>query len=180
MGHCGHFGTFGHDRGAGGHHGAMAEIVELLVAPAHRWDGRPDPALTTPDDTVTELVIRAGLGVVGDRYFNQPAHRDAAVTVVAAEVLAPWHAGLAQTRRNVLLRGVDVDAGVGRTLSLDSGGGPVLLRVNRAAHPCSWLDLAVAPGAWRGLRGRGGVRCSPLTDGTLRVGPVTAIWTDGE
>jgi hypothetical protein len=26
-------------------------------------------------------------------------------------------------------------------------------------------------GAFRALRGRGGVRCEPLTDGVLRVGP---------
>jgi MOSC domain-containing protein YiiM len=57
-------------------------------------------------------------------------------------------------------------------LSLDSGYGPVRLRVNRAANPCAWMDVAIGPGAWRALRGKGGVRCRPLDDGRLRVGPV--------
>lgn len=160
----------------------MAEIAQLLVSRRHRWDGRPDPALVAPDpaELVTAVEVRAGLGIVGDRYFNRPAHRDAAVTLIAEEALAAWHGGLPATRRNILLRGVDVDAGIGRVLVLDTGSGPVRLRVNRAAHPCRWLDLSVSPGAWRGLRGHGGVRCTPLTDGALTLGPVTVSWQDGE
>jgi hypothetical protein len=34
------------------------------------------------------------------------------------------------------------------------------------------MDVTMGPGAWRHLRGRGGVRCTPLDDGVLRVGPV--------
>ena len=41
----------------------------------------------------------------------------------------------------------------------------------RPAHPCAWLDLALTPGAHRGLRGRAGVRCAPRSDGVLRLGP---------
>lgn len=154
----------------------MPEIVELLVSAQHRYEGRPGP-IEPPDELVDAVTVRAGLGIVGDRYFNKPAHRDASVTVIAAESLAPWGAGLVAVRRNVLLRGVDVDVARGRTLSLDSGDGPVLLRLERPARPCAWLDHTVGPGAWRGLRGHGGMRCVPLTDGTLRVGPVEAYWT---
>ena len=49
------------------------------------------------------------------------------------------------------------------------------LRVNRRANPCGWLDVAIAPGAMRALRGRAGVRCTPLNDGRLRVGPVDVV-----
>jgi hypothetical protein len=59
-------------------------------------------------------------------------------------------------------------------LSLDSGSGPVRLRVRRPANPCAWMDVVIGPGAWRALRRRGGVRCVPLDDGVLRVGPVLA------
>ncbi|MEU8651621.1 hypothetical protein [Streptomyces sp. NPDC048737] len=41
-----------------------------------------------------------------------------------ARDIAPT-AGLRHTRRDVLLRGVDIDALVGRTVVLDSGGGAV-------------------------------------------------------
>ncbi|MBX6750459.1 MAG: molybdenum cofactor biosysynthesis protein [Micromonosporaceae bacterium] len=152
----------------------MAEIVQLLASPVHRFEGRPadGPAPAPPGELVEQVQIRAGLGIVGDRYFGQPAHRDASVTVIAAESLPPG-ADLTHVRRNILLSGVAVDELVGHTLTLDSGAGPVRLAVRRAANPCAWMDVTMGAGAWRRLRGRGGVRCTPLDDGLLRVGPVT-------
>jgi MOSC domain-containing protein YiiM len=151
----------------------MPEIVQLLASPVHRYVGRPSdgPAPAPPGELVEEVRLREGLGIVGDRYFGRPAHREASVTVIAAESLPPG-AGLVEVRRNILLRGVDVDGLVGSVLSLDSGFGPVRLQVNRPANPCAWMDVAMGPGAWRALRGAGGVRCRPLDDGRLRVGPV--------
>jgi MOSC domain-containing protein YiiM len=64
-----------------------------------------------------------------------------------------------------------VDALRGQTISLDTGTGPVLLQVNRPANPCAWMDVVLAPGANKALRGRGGMRCEPLTSGHLTLGP---------
>ncbi|MEU4426254.1 molybdenum cofactor biosysynthesis protein [Actinoplanes sp. NPDC024001] len=152
----------------------MPEIVELLASPVHRFEGRPadGPAPAPEGELVEEIRIRAGLGIVGDRYYAHPAHRDASVTVIARESL-PVGAGLTEVRRNILVAGIEVDSLVGSVLSLDSGQGAVRLRVRRPANPCAWMDVTLGPGAWRALRGRGGVRCVPLNDGILRVGPVS-------
>jgi MOSC domain-containing protein YiiM len=159
----------------------VPEIVELLASPVHRYEGRPadGAAPAPPGELVEEISIREGLGIVGDRYFGKPAHRDASVTLIARESLPPG-AGLAQVRRNILVSGIPVDDLVGSVLTLDSGDGPVSLRVHRRANPCAWMDVAIGPGAWRALRGKGGVRCRPLNDGTLRVGPVTVTVTGGD
>jgi MOSC domain-containing protein YiiM len=151
----------------------MAEIVALLASPIHRFEGRPadGPKPDRPGELVGEIRIRAGLGIVGDRYFGHRAHKDAAITVIAEESLPPG-ADLTDVRRNILTRGIDIDALVGRTLTLDSGDGPVRLRVNRPANPCAWMDVTIGPGARQALKGRGGVRCTPLDDGVLRIGPV--------
>lgn len=153
----------------------MPEIAQLLASPVHRFEGRPadGPAPAPEGELVGHVEIRAGLGIVGDRYFAKPAHRDASITVIAAESLPPG-IDLVQVRRNILLRGLAVDDLVGTTLTLDSGDGPVALRVRRRANPCAWMDVTIGPGGWRDLRGRGGIRCTPLTDGILRLGPVTA------
>jgi MOSC domain-containing protein YiiM len=74
-------------------------------------------------------------------------------------------------RRTVVLRGAEVEALRGQPFSLDSGAGTVLLQGGRPANPCAWLDVALAPGAHRGLRGRAGIRCAALSDGVLRLGP---------
>jgi len=147
----------------------MAEIVQLLASPVHRFEGRPSdgPAPPPPGELVTEVHLRAGLGIVGDRYFGKPAHADASVTVIAQEGL-PAGTGLAEVRRNIMIAGLAVDDLVGSILCLDSGDGPVRLRVTRRANPCAWMDVTIGPGAWRGLRGKGGIRCRPLDDGILR------------
>jgi hypothetical protein len=154
----------------------VPEIVQLLASPVHRCTGRPAEGLAPapPGELVEQIRIREGLGVVGDRYFGQPAHRDASVTVIARESLPPG-TDLVQVRRNILVSGSAVDDLVGCVLILDSGDGPVRLRVQRRANPCAWMDVAIAPGAWQALRGKGGVRCRPLNDGTLHVGPVTVM-----
>ena len=158
--------------------------VELLLAsPRSRYEGRPSdgPLPAVSSETPASVEIRAGLGVVGDRYFAKPAHRAASVTLMAMEALEAVAAdlGLAEipdaagTRRNIMLRGFPVDDLRGEEFSLDTGHGPVTLRGNRPANPCAWMDVVLAPGAFRAMRGRGGVRCEPLTSGTLSLGPAT-------
>ncbi|NUT20967.1 MAG: molybdenum cofactor biosysynthesis protein [Hamadaea sp.] len=151
----------------------MPEIVQLLASPIHRFEGRPEdgPVPAPHGELVAEVRLRAGLGIVGDRYFGHQAHKDAAVTVIAQESLPPG-ADLTQVRRNVLLSGVAVDELVGAVLILDCGDGPVRLQANRPANPCAWMDVTIGSGARDLLKGRGGLRCTPLTDGVLRVGPV--------
>ncbi len=83
--------------------------------------------------------------------------------------------GLLQVRRNILVAGIPVDDLVGQVLTLDSGSGPVSFAVKRRANPCAWMDVSVGPGAFKALRGKGGIRCVPLNDGTLSVGPVTVL-----
>ena len=163
------------------------EIVGLLVSPLHAYEGRPDDGPRPDPDgrRPASVEVRAGLGLVGDRYFGRPAHRQAAVTLLAAESIDAIADELAVAdtpdallaRRNVVLRGFPVDelaAGRGRPgalFSLDSGSGPVRFRAHRPANPCRWMDVVLAPGAFRAMRGRGGVRCEPLDDGLLRIGP---------
>ena len=151
---------------------ARVEIVQLLVSPIHRYEGRPSdgPAPIEVAELVDEIEIRAHRGIVGDRYFGKRAHQNAAVTIQAAEHLPPG-SDLTQTRRNILLRGFDIDATVGRTISLDSGEGPVRFVVHRRANPCAWLDVTIGPGSRDFLKGHGGVRTEPLDDGVLRIGP---------
>jgi len=162
---------------------AHVEIEALLVSAVHAYAGRP-AAGPGPDlvPVARERVeVRAGFGLVGDRYYAHPAHRRAAVTVFAAESLdlVSVELGLADvpdvllTRRNIVLRGYPIDELAGTDFSLDTGDGPVRFRGHRPANPCRWMDVVLAPGAFTALRGRGGVRCEPLTDGVLRRGPAT-------
>jgi MOSC domain-containing protein YiiM len=145
------------------------EIVALHVSPVHAYEGRPSDGPRADPEPVSRdhVEIRAGLGITGDRYFNHPAHRNGAVTLIAAESLDAWPVDPLLARRNVVVRGFDVDAlPRGTVFRLDA----VRFEVHRPANPCAWMDAVIAPGAFKALRGKGGIRCVPLDDGVLRVG----------
>jgi MOSC domain-containing protein YiiM len=181
--------------------GVPVEIVALLASPVHAYAGRPQdgPAPDPGPVARAEVRVRAGLGLEGDRYFGHAAHRRAAVTMLDADALDAVGAAIdaAQpldpllTRRNIVLRGFPVDELAtrrgpdgttveGAVFSLDSGRGPVRFRAHRPASPCRWMDTELGPGAWRAMRGRGGVRCEPLDDGELRLGPAVLTVLDVE
>ncbi|WP_250444443.1 MOSC domain-containing protein, partial [Actinotalea sp. C106] len=157
-------------------HRYQVEILHLLVSPEHAYFGRAKdgPAeVTTTDADQVEVV--AGQGLVGDRFYGKAAHMDAAVTLFAVEALeaiadelgaGPFDPLL--PRRNVVLRGAELAPLVGEEILLEQDGGSVRLRVGRPANPCAWMDRVLAPGAHAAMRGRGGVRCRPLTSGPLR------------
>ena len=160
------------------------EILHLLVSPEHAYFGRPrDGAADVPTFDVEHAEVVADKGIVGDRFFGKAVHLDASVTLIAVEALEAVAASLGVSpfdpllaRRNVVLRGAQLVPLVGEEIMLESGGDTVRLRVGRFANPCAWMDRVLAPGAHPALRGgRGGVRCRPLSDGTLHRGPATLV-----
>jgi MOSC domain-containing protein YiiM len=116
----------------------------------------------------------AGQGLVGDRYLGAPPHRYAAtcqLTLIEAEAVERVRdLTAAATRRNVLTRGVDLNALVGRVFRI----GNVVLRGVERCDPCSRLQKFTYRGVMRDLRDHGGLRAEILVGGEIRVGdPVT-------
>ncbi|MCK0116099.1 MOSC domain-containing protein [Isoptericola sp. S6320L] len=165
------------------------EIAHLLVSPEHAYFGRPrDGAADVPTSYPEAAEVVAGKGLVGDRFFGKAAHMDAAVTLFAAEALEEIARELGTgpldptlTRRNVVLRGAELAPLVGEEFTIRSADGDggdedaVTLRGGRPAHPCAWMDRVLATGVHAAMRGRGGVRCMPLSDGVLRRGPAVLV-----
>ncbi|MGF0114854.1 MOSC domain-containing protein [Promicromonospora sp. Marseille-Q5078] len=163
------------------------DVLHLLVSPEHAYFGRPrDGAAEVSTTDAAEAHVVAGKGILGDRFFGKAAHMDAAVTVFAAEALEQIARDLGTgpldpllTRRNVVLRGVELHPLLGEefTIRPDAGGraDEVRLRAGRPAHPCAWMDRMLAPGVHAAMRGRGGLRCMPVTDGVLRRGPAVLL-----
>lgn len=163
---------------------AAIELVGFVVSPLHRYEGRPadGPVPSEGNEQPERIEIRAGLGIVGDRFFAQRAHRPAAITLFAVETLEHIAAELgagpfdpADARRNIIVRGADVDALAGRTFAIEQGGERIEFQGGRPANPCAWMDVVLAPGAFRAMRRRGGVRTAPLTNGVLHTGPARLI-----
>jgi MOSC domain-containing protein YiiM len=155
------------------------EVLHLLVSPAHAYFGRArEGAADVPTTDAMQAELVAGKGIVGDRFFGKAAHMDAAVTLFAVEALEAIASELEAgpldpllTRRNVILRGVELAPLLGHEFTLESGEDTVRLKAGRPAHPCAWMDEMLAPGAHKAMRGRGGVRCQVIAGGVLNRGP---------
>lgn len=107
------------------------DVLHLLVSPGHNYFGRPaDGPGEHPTYDVEEAELVAGRGIVGDRFYGRAAHMDAAVTLFAVESLEAVAADLGLdgvpdpllTRRNVVLRGADLNALVGQEFAIESDG----------------------------------------------------------
>jgi hypothetical protein len=118
----------------------------------------------------------AGRGLAGDRYYNgrgtfSGPGRGYQLTLVEAEVLdsldLPWE----QARRNIVTRGISLNALVGRRFKI----GAVDCIGRRLAEPCSHLEQLARPGLLRPLVHRGGLRADILEGGPISIGDSVAI-----
>jgi MOSC domain-containing protein YiiM len=146
-----------------------ARVVEILTASS------PDSPM------VSQQSVRAvpGRGLEGDRYFSgagtfspNPGKPDYEVTLIQQEHIEAFatQSGLPLTahdaRRNIVTRGVDLNALVGREFRI----GSVAIRGIRLCEPCNYLAKATFPEVLQGLVHKGGLRAQILSEGEIRIG----------
>lgn len=136
-------------------------VIEALVVA---------PAAEAPVVLLEETVAVPGLGLEGDRYAAgagtfASGRAGSALTLIDAAVLESL-GGDIDHRRNVVVRGTDLNALVGRDFSL----GEVRCRGRRLCEPCAHLDRLNGGGILRPLVHRGGLRADIVVGGTVRVG----------
>lgn len=136
-------------------------VAALLVAPQRE----------APLTRVDSVVAAPGRGLEGDRYaegrgtFSGPG-RGYEVTLVDGDILDEVGLAWEDARRNVVTRGIALNALVGRRFTI----GAVTCVGRRLAEPCSHLERLVRPGLLRPLVHRAGLRADILTGGTISVG----------
>ncbi|HEV7639740.1 MAG TPA: MOSC domain-containing protein [Gaiellaceae bacterium] len=120
---------------------------------------------------VDEALAIAGRGLEGDRYaaargtFSGPG-RGYELTLIEAEVLDEIDLSWEQARRNIVTRGVALNALVGRRFFV----GSVECVGRRLAEPCSHLERLARPELLRPLVHRGGLRADILVGGPIKTG----------
>jgi len=130
--------------------------------------------------TVDHARAVANRGLDGDRYAAKagtftPADDTARgydLTLIEAEALDTLTLpegrtlGYADARRNLVTRGIDLNALGGRRFRV----GSVECLGQRLCEPCSHLESLTTKGALRGLIHRGGLRADVLSDGEVTTG----------
>lgn len=133
----------------------------------------------------TESSAIAGRGLEGDRYeqgigfyskhpITSGAREltlidEAAVARVALETGVPF--STADSRRNLITEGVDLDALIGRAFTI----GSVTCEGVRSCPPCVHLDELLGREVMPALVRTGGLRARIVQGGSIRVGDVVAV-----
>ena len=137
-----------------------------------------------PDDggpmrSVNELVVVAGAGIVGDRYYGtQQSYPGQNLTLIESEEIEAFNArfgakvGLTDPRRNVITRNVRLNSLVGLEFSV----GMVKVRGVQLCEPCKTLASHLSSTGLRdseivrALTHRAGLRVDVLGSGHIRLG----------
>jgi hypothetical protein len=152
----------------------VVEIKHLYVSPGHSFFGNHGKAPAEfPMIEQPEIRLFAGRGIEGDRFFDYNANYKGPITFFAEEIydglcarLDVWDRPPSVFRRNVITRGLDLNALIGAEFELQG----VRFRGTEESRPCYWMDRAFGPGAEEALKGNGGLRARILSDGVLRTG----------
>ena len=154
-------------------HVLNVKIRHLYISPGHNFFGRHEqPPGENPSVECAEIRCVAGRGIEGDRFFDYKENYNGQITFFASEVFQDLCGQLGVngkspgvTRRNVITADVDLNSLVGEEFEIQG----VRFAGTAECSPCHWMDGAIAPGAEKLLRGRGGLRAKILTDGILRA-----------
>ena len=128
--------------------------------------------------TVKPKLRRTPHEEVGPNYpVIKPIDRGYDLTLIESEVLDSLRLGegarLApeESRRNLVVRGIDLNALVGR----EFGIGAVRALGQRLCEPCVHLQRLTHPGVVAGLVHRGGLRADLLSSGEIRLGDAVEV-----
>jgi MOSC domain-containing protein YiiM len=137
------------------------------------------PSAGAPMETAWRVTAHAGGGLDGDRYqlgtgnYSDRPAPGRGLTLIAAESVDQAnreHPGLelttGETRRNLTVRGVDLDGLIDREFRI----GRVRCRGVRRADPCAYLEGLLGKPVLVALVARGGLRADILEDGEIAVG----------
>jgi MOSC domain-containing protein YiiM len=117
--------------------------------------------------TVDSVRAVAGKGLEGDRHYHEEgAPPGQAITLVEAEVVEDVGLAAGDTRRQVTVRGVDLNALVGERFKI----GDVECFGVELCEPCSHLEAMTRPGIIKELVHRAGINADVVSGGTIRVG----------
>ena len=123
--------------------------------------------------TVESVQAVAGKGLEGDRHFHdEGAPAGQALTLVAAEVVEDVRLLPGETRRQVTVRGVDLNGLVGKRFRV----GAVECFGVELCEPCAHLEKMTRPGIIKELAHRAGINADIVVGGVIRVGdPVVEL-----
>jgi MOSC domain-containing protein YiiM len=140
------------------------------------WIGvRPDRMV--PLIELSDVLAIENLGLQGDRYQKKGGARQ--VTLIQHEHLVSIASFLGkseidpqQTRRNIVVRGINLMAMKGKKFTI----GEAVFEYSGDCHPCSRMEVNLGPGGYNAMRGLGGITAKVIKGGKISLNdPIEAV-----
>jgi len=128
--------------------------------------------------SVTDIQVVAGFGIVGDRNFNKSKWRGQNITFIESEVIIQFNKEYKQNfcygdlRRNVITKGIDLNSLVNKQFSI---GDARFLGIE-LCEPCNYLSKTIKNSTLsskqivKAFVHRGGLRADVIHGGSLSTG----------
>ncbi len=140
----------------------VGEVMWIGLRPASR-----KPIKETSEVNVTET------GLEGDRATKNSPSNKRQVTLIQHEHLAAAASFLGKenidpnlTRRNIVVKGMNLNALKGRKFSI----GTAVLEMTGFCYPCSRMEENLGVGGFNAMRGHGGITCRVIKVGKIVIG----------
>ncbi|MDP1816447.1 MAG: MOSC domain-containing protein [Leadbetterella sp.] len=140
----------------------VGEVMWIGLRPASR-----KPIKETSEVNVTET------GLEGDRATKNSPSNKRQVTLIQHEHLAAAASFLGKenidpnlTRRNIVVKGINLNALKGRKFSI----GTAILEMTGFCYPCSRMEENLGKGGFNAMRGHGGITCRVIKVGKITLG----------
>jgi MOSC domain-containing protein YiiM len=147
----------------------MASVISI-----HRVEKKAGPTVA-----MSEAHFLAGFGMEGD--WRSRKGRGRQITLIeeeglkfVASTLKLERVPLGASRRQVMIRGIDLNESIGKRLRV----GPLLIEVHDRCDPCKNMEKMIGLGAWWAMKDRGGVCGRVIEGGVLRVGDEVNVIRD--
>lgn len=133
------------------------------------WIGRR-PFKRMPLESVQIAQLDPEAGLLGDHYSGSSGKRQ--LTLIqgehlraVAQMLHREEIDPAQTRRNVVVEGVNLLALQGQRVQI----GEAVIEVTGLCHPCSRMEETFGPGGYNAMRGHGGLTARVVQPGAIKL-----------
>lgn len=140
----------------------VGEVMWIGLRPPSR-----KPIKEVSDVNVTET------GLEGDRATKNSPSNKRQVTLIQHEHLAAAASFLGKenidpnlTRRNIVVKGINLNALKGRKFSI----GTAILEMTGFCYPCSRMEENLGKGGFNAMRGHGGITCRVIKVGKITLG----------
>jgi MOSC domain-containing protein YiiM len=124
---------------------------------------------------VVNTVKVTKLGLEGDRSTKNALSNKRQVTLIQSEhleavalFLGKSNIDPSHTRRNILVKGLNLNALKGRKFRI----GTAVLEMTGFCYPCSRMEENLGKGGFNAMRGHGGITCRVISEGEIALGDV--------